>query len=407
MKKESKERRAKSKEQNAFLSLLAVNHCLLFCLALCTTVLFSCNFSFGGKDGEEKSETWDTAQPLQEIYRSYFLLGNVVSPGDLGTMRFDLLRRHYNTATAENAMKPDAIAPNVQPAGSDWAYRFSQADSVVNAVKTAGMEMHGHTLVWHSQTPAWLTTGSKGTVVANLEKYAGEVVEHFKGKLVSWDVVNEAMRDGLTDTEANGNWEDCLRLNDLPGQANSGSAWNRAIGPEYIERAFLAARAADPDVILYYNDFNLNNAYKAKAVYNMVRDINLRYPNVGGRPLIDGIGMQSHHHIFTDPRTVEDSINLFASLGVEIAISEMEIMAAGTFGINPAVSWGDYAARLQAEQYAAMFRIFKANASKIKRVTFWGIDDKTSWRASTYPTLLDENYGLKPAFYAVANPERY
>jgi endo-1,4-beta-xylanase len=386
----------------------------ILCVLLLTGLIYpvlSCDFNFKGKGDEEPppAHTWDTTWPLQNIYRNYFLLGNIISPNDLGTIRFDILTRHYNTVTAENQMKPDFIAPSNQPTSSNWAYRFTDADRVVNGAITAGMKVVGHTLVWHSQTPGWLTNGNKDTVLNNLEKYVTDVAGHFKGRILDWDVVNEAMRDGLNSSLANGDWRNCLRLNDNPNQPGSGSRWNAVIGPEYIEKAFLAARAADPNAKLYYNDYNLNNEHKARAVYNMVRDINTRYSNVGGRQLIDGIGMQSHHHINTNPQTVRASIDLFASLGVEIAITELDIIAAGRLlsQVNPPI-WNQEAARRQAEQYAAMFRIFKEKHANISRVTFWGIDDGTHWRtldgSGGHATLLDRDYNLKPAFYAVANP---
>jgi len=253
--------------------------------------------------------------------------------------------------------------------------------------------------VWHQQTPAWLTTGNSAAVLANLGKFVTDVTAHFKGEVISWDVVNEAMRDGLTDNDA-ANWKTCLR----PG------GWN-TIGAEYIENAFLAARAADPDAVLFYNDYNLNSNPgngKPRAVYNMVKDINEKYPNIGGRKLIDGIGMQSHHHLNTTPESVEASIKLFSSLGVDITISELDIMAAKSKDSPMLINdWDDNAAKLQAQKYAAMFKVFKEYSSKISRVTFWGLDDSTSWRASSYPTLMDKDYNLKPAFYAVANPQKF
>lgn len=202
-----------------------------------------------------------------------------------------------------------------------------------------------------------------------------------------------------------GNWKNCLRYAD--------NSWNKTIGPAYIEKAFLAARAADPAAKLFYNDYNLNNEYKAKAVYKMVMDINNRYPNIGGRKLIDGIGMQSHHHLKTDPLTVKASIQLFSSLGVDIAVSEMDIMAVGDFGYPPETfAWNITTAQLQAEQYAAMFDIFREYSSNISRVTFWGLDDGTSWRGgnrtdgpNAYPALLNSDYSLKLAFDAVAGIE--
>jgi endo-1,4-beta-xylanase len=361
-------------------------------------------FSFFSCNGEtDDANDWKEATPLHGIYQNDFLLGNIISPGDLGTDRFILLKRHFNTVTAENHMKPENIVSRTQP----WNYTFNNADNIVDTARVNGMKVVGHTLIWHSQTPSWLTKNNDGTPLGreialhNLEKYVTDVVKHFEGKLISWDVVNEAMResDSITAAQAE-NWRSCLRTDE--------SGWYKAIGPEYIEAAFLAARAADPNAKLYYNDYNLNNANKARAVYKMVYEINDNN-RVGGRLLIEGIGMQTHHHLTTKPETVKASIELFAQLGVEIAISEMDIQAAGNLPEGN-VKWNEEAAQRQAVLYAKLFQIFLEkvdNKQVIKRVTFWGIDDGTSWRSSTHPTLLDSNYGLKPAFYAVMNPERY
>ena len=276
-----------------------------FPLCCCAALALSCNTAIPVEKNE--SESWDTARALYPIYSSSFPLGNIVSPGDVGGVRFNLLKRHFNTATAENHMKPNYLAPS-SPAG---AYRFSAADTMVDAVLDAGLTMHGHTLVWHQQTPSWMNSAgmNREQALSNLTNYVTAVVTHYKDRLVSWDVVNEAMRDGLNSTESGGDWKNCLRKD---------SPWYIAIGPDYIEEAFKAARVADPKVKLYYNDYSLNNAQKAQAVYNMVCDINSRYANVEGRPLVDGIGMQSHHHLGTDPETVAASINLFSLAGVEM-----------------------------------------------------------------------------------------
>ena len=365
-----------------------------FLILLIIFLLLSCNVGDTDNNGNTVwGDTWDTAQPLKDIYKKKFLMGNIISPSDLNnnavsTIRFNYLKRHFNTLTAENHMKPDNIAPRTPPDSDDWNYQWTSADNIVAAAEAAKMNVVGHTLIWHSQTPAWLTTGTKEIVENNLNKYVTEVVDHFKGKLISWDVVNEAMRDGLTASDtSDGKWKTCLR-------PLSGNRW--AIVDDYIEKAFLAARAADPDVKLYYNDYNLNDANKARAVYNMVNDINTRHGKI-----IDGIGMQSHHNKGTDPKTVDTSIKLFASLGVEVAISELDILTTTNL---TAVPWNEDDIKTQAKRYALMFEVFKNNASNISRVTFWGIDDGTSWRKAYFPTLLDENYKLKPAFYAVTNP---
>jgi endo-1,4-beta-xylanase len=382
------------------------NSLILFLLLL-SFFFFSCNET----PEEEKTWNgppvlWNTVEPLQDIYQNYFLMGNIISPNDLssGNVRFDILKYHYNTLTAENQMNPDNIAPSPKPVDDNWAYRFTGADAIVDAALAEGMNVVGHTLIWHSQTPSWLTEGDAAAVEANLNKYVTEVVTHFKDKLISWDVVNEAMKESSDITEsAAADWKTCLR-------PQAGNKW-LVIGPEYIEKAFLAARAADPDVKLFYNDYGLNYnksvGYKALAVYNMVKDINERYPNEGGRPLIDGIGMQSHHHLNTSPETVEDSIKMFASLGVEIAISELDIIAAGKL-LSGSPPWNEKAAQRQAAKYSAMFKIFKKHSDKISRVTFWGIDDETHWRtkdgSDAHAALLDKDYKLKPAFYAVMEP---
>ncbi|MDR0784594.1 MAG: endo-1,4-beta-xylanase [Treponema sp.] len=238
-------------------------------------------------------------------------------------------------------------------------------------------------------------------IVVRLKEHVTTIVTHYKGKVVSWDVVNEAVSPALNDPN---DWKDCLRRKNRSGDITSGQiSWYDAVGPEYIEIAFKAARDADPDAKLYYNDYNLNNSDKARAVYNMVKDINKRFPNYRGRPLIDGVGMQSHHGVWTNPATVEASIKLFESLGVEISISELDIQAAGTY-VDGRPQFSDDWRQEQARQYAAMFKIFVKYADSIARVTFWGLDDGTSWIKDVKPTLFDANFAAKPAFYAVENP---
>jgi endo-1,4-beta-xylanase len=378
----------------------------LFCVVLLFSVL-SCNEPPEPTPGPPPGplpETWQEAWPLHEIYTGKFLLGNIVSPSDLGGVRFDILKRHYNIITAENHMKPEAIAPTSNPGSVSavWNYQFAyNSDRIVNEAEQAGLKVHGHTLIWHSQTPSWLAAGGE----PYLTKFVDDVVKKYKGRILSWDVVNEAFRDGLSASDVSGsNWKNCLR----------NSPWLSSVGNDYIEKAFLAARAADPAAQLYYNDYNLNSNSgnnKQRAVYNMVNDINRRYPDVEGRPLIDGIGMQSHHHLDTTPESVETSITLFKSLGVKIGITELDIQAAGQgWG-----DWGDGNARRQAAKYAAFFKIFLKYDSDITRVTFWGLDDGTSWRGgrrndgkpNAYPTLMNSDYSLKPAFHAVSNPSKY
>ncbi|MDR0321955.1 MAG: endo-1,4-beta-xylanase [Treponema sp.] len=355
---------------------------------------------------EMNNPDWETELSLYADYDGTFLIGNIIrssGSNDLGGIRFDILKHHFNSATAENDMKPDYIAPS----SKGGAYKWSDADKIVAAANEAGLAMHGHTLIWHDQTPGWMTSGSAADIMNNLKKYVTDVTTHFKdnNKVISWDVVNEAidLTDNLNAQLEGNNWEGydwTKALRDSP--------WNKA-GTTYIEEAFRAARAADSEAKLFYNDFNLNSLKKSRATYLMVKDINTRNPNVGGRPLIDGIGMQTHHHLNTNPATVRAAIELFVSLGVEIAVSEMDVVAAdgGEISDSRLGRWDEAASQKQAELYAKLFVIFKKYSEHITRVTFWGLDDATSWRSQNHPTLLDRRYGLKPAFFAVQNPSLF
>jgi endo-1,4-beta-xylanase len=198
-------------------------------------------------------------------------------------------------------------------------------------------------------------------------------------------VLNEAINDNPPNPS---DWRASLRQ----------SRWYHAIGPEYVELVFLAVREADPEAKLYYNDYNLDNQSKSLAVYNMVKELNEKYPNAGGRALIDGIGMQGHYRTHTSPEQVALSLERFISLGVEVSITELDIQA----GTNSRLT--EKEATDQGMIYASLFTVFKDHSANIARVTFWGLDDGTSWRSPSNPTLFDKDLQAKPAFYAVENP---
>ena len=321
---------------------------------------------------------------LKESYRSFFPVGNVVSPRDLGTPRFDLLKKHFDILTAENAMKPLYLQRE------KGAFTFETSDALVNAVLEAGMKMHGHTLAWHQQSPEWINREGIGRdeAIENLITHAKTVAGHFRGRVVSWDVLNEA----IVDNPPNPNdWKASLRQ----------TPWLAAIGPEYIEIVFRAAREADPDAALYYNDYNLDNRNKALAVYNMVKELNEQNPNVGGRPLIDAVGMQGHYRVNMNLDNVASSLQRFAGLGVKVSITELDVQAGVNSTLTPAQ------ALEQGAVYAQLFAIFRANAEVLGRVTIWGLDDGSSWRSMTSPTLFDRDLQEKPAFYGALDPAAF
>ena len=322
---------------------------------------------------------------LKGRYRSFFLVGNVISPRDLYSgARFDLLTKHFDILTAENFMKP------VYLQGKPGEFTFDAADRLVDAVLEAGLQMHGHTLVWHQQSPEWINHEgiSRGEAVANLINHAKTVVEHFRGRVVSWDVVNEAIIDNPPNP---GDWRASLRQ--VP--------WYNAIGEDYIEIVFKAARGADPDAALYYNDYNLDNPNKALAVYNMVKEINEKNPDVLGRPLIDGIGMQGHYRVGINIDHVAASLQRFASLGVQVSITELDVQAGANYTLS------EEQALVQGATYARLFALFREHAGVLSRVTIWGLDDGSSWRSITNPTLFDRNLQEKPAFFGALDPAAF
>jgi endo-1,4-beta-xylanase len=332
-------------------------------------------------------------KPIKDVYKDYFLIGTAVSMRNLTGNRFELFKMHFNAATAENAMKPSALQP------MKGKFSFAGADMIVNKVLAEGMKMHGHTLVWHQQTPAWMNTTEGGKplgreeALENLRTHIKTVIEYYGNKLISWDVVNEAMSDNPTDPQ---DWKASLRK----------TPWLAAIGDDYVEQAFLAAREvldahSDWDIRLYYNDYSMDNQNKALAVYNMVKEIDDNYQKTHpGKLLIDGIGMQEHDNLSTDPANVEKSLERFISLGVKISISEFDLQMT----IDGKYVKG--AENAQATLYARLFNIFKAHAANIQRVTFWGMDDGTSWTGESSPLPFDGRLKAKPAYYGVTEPDR-
>jgi len=373
-----------------------VKRCLLVIIGLSIFAATACT---------EKNKS----QPLKDVYKDDFLIGNIINATYMSGQYFELLTTHYNTVTCENDMKPESLAPSTKPVNDNWNYTFETADSMVNKMLENGIPVHGHTLVWHRQTPAWMTTGTREEVQANLVKYITDVVKHFEGRVMAWDVVNEAIRGDFASSEAPPTgWKgDYLRQD---------SRWYRALGDDYVEIAFKAAReAAGPDVKLYYNDYSMHVRNKGIAVYNMIKDINTRYAaENNGKKLIDGMGMQGHWGLYIPDETriagityydnVKYALENFISLGIIVDISELDVIAGydeeGT-GRNSTLSNED--AQKQADVYTTLFKLFLEYKEHIGRVTMWGIDDKNSWKSLGNPCLFDGDLKPKKAFYAVSN----
>jgi len=338
---------------------------------------------------------------IKDVYGDFFPVGNIMNPADFNDEhRTNMLKKHFALLTAENAMKPDYAYDAARN------FDFADEDALVQKAIDEGFLIHGHVLVWHSQSPSWLHSNPDGspldrdTALHNLRTHVKTVVEHFGQKfgdnIISWDVVNEAVDDGkLANPE---DWESTLRE----------SGWFKAIGPDFIYEAFKAAREVIDQngwkTELYYNDYNDDNQSKMTAITNMVKALNERYARETNNPnkkLIDGIGMQAHYTINTNPENVRASIEKIIAIGVKVGITELDIGA----GSGGAIT--EEQAVKQGQLYARLFRLYKEYAGHISRVTFWGLDDAASWRSEGSPLLFDGRLQAKPAYYAVIDPEGF
>jgi len=348
--------------------------------------------SFSGCTNESGPPSADdimSLPPIKDQFAGKFMMGNIFNPGDVSgssSVSNTRLTRHFNILTAENNMKPSYIAP------SQGQYNFTTADNMVNAARASGFQVVGHTLLWHSQNAGWMT--SANCTLANMKTYITAVVDHFKGKIYSWDVLNEVFPDGVS---ATADWKTAMRSN---------NPWFASQGYSFVYEGFLAARQADPDAILYYNDYNLDNTGKATMVRDMVAAVNQQYATAfptANRKLIEGIGMQSHHNTNVQASSIRNSIELFKALGVKISISELDVLAQGYSSALEGAGKPPAAGNnltLQATKYSDYMKLFLQYSNIIERVSLWGITDDKSWRSAGQPLLFDPNGKAKPAYYS-------
>ena len=282
--------------------------------------------------------------------------GTAINSGKLGDSQYTTIAsREFNMVTPENEMKPDATEP------TRGTFTFSAGDQVYNWATSHGMKVRGHTLVWHSQIPSWMTSlsGSAATL-AGMQEHINGVMAHYKSKLPYWDVVNEAFN------------EDGTRRADV---------WQNNIGNSYIDQAFQTARAADGAAKLCYNDYNIENwSYaKTQGVYNMVKDLKTR-----GIP-IDCVGFQTHMTGGSSlPSSFQTTLANFAALGVDVALTETDVTNADV------------------TQYTNLTKACLA-VSRCVGITVWGVRDSDSWRSGESPLLFDGSGNPKAAYTAVLN----
>jgi endo-1,4-beta-xylanase len=362
------------------------------------TLLLLIVFTLFGCGKEKERDNISFLPPIKKSFSGKFMIGNIFNPSDVSSsgVTNTALTRHYNALTVENHMKPDQISTG------KGSYNYTFADNMVNAAIASGFKVVGHTLLWHSQIPSWQKNISSESALSDMKQYISDVVGHFSGKIYSWDVLNEAFPDEGYSSD----WKTSMRTN---------NPWFKAIGSDFVYEGFLAARLADPNAILYYNDYNTDQADKAKMIHDMVRDVNQQYktayPNET-RLLIEGIGMQEHHNTDVSAGAVKNTLNLFKTLGVKISVSELDVLIVSynefsPYGNGPnkqnLITEDKRAEGLkkQAELYGQLFKVYLEFSGIIERVTFWGVTDNRSWRSAGLPLLFDSNGKAKEAYYGV------
>ena len=353
----------------------------------------------------------DTEKGLKDYYKNYFSIGVAVNMRAIRGTDAELIKKEFNSVTAENDMKMGPIHPK------ENEYNWANADSIVAFAVKNKIAIRGHNLLWHSQAPPWMFKDSLGNQVTKevllkrLKDHITTVVNRYKGKIYAWDVVNEA-------------------IDDNPDVYMRNTLWYQICGDDFIPAAFRYAHEADPKAALYYNDYNSENPSKRDKIYKLCKSL------VDAKVPIDGIGLQGHWKLADPtPELIRAALDKYSSLGLKLQITELDVTirepqprrAAGD--TSPVIMPYDsgYTASVEKRQvarYESIFKIFRDYKKVITNVTFWNLSDRQSWLDSrggglaggaaatstappvqrkAYPLLFDVNLQRKKAYQAVVN----
>ena len=333
---------------------------------------------------------------LKDAYKDYFTIGVALNQRNVANEeQTALVKKEFNSVTAENDWKPGELHPQ------EGVWDFSKADKIADFCRQNGIKMRGHCLCWHSQFADWMFVDKKGREVKKevfyerLRDHIHTVMNRYKDVVYAWDVVNEAMAD-----DGGRGWGP--RRGEEPSPYRQ-SRHFKLCGDEFIAKAFEFAREADPNVLLFYNDYSCVDEGKRERIYNMVKKM-----KDAGVP-IDGIGMQGHYNIyFPDEAQLDKAISRFKELVKHIHITELDLRMNNESGGQLMFSRGEakpmagYMNTLQTDQYARLFKVFRKHADVIDNVTFWNLGDRDSWLGvNNHPLPFDENYKPKACYRAI------
>ena len=333
----------------------------------------------------------------KDTYKGYFSVGvalnfrNIASPEQMA-----IVKKNFNSVTAENAMKPGEIHPK------EGVWNWAGADSIANWCRQNGIKMRGHCLAWHSQFANWMFTDKKGKPVTKevfyerLRDHIHQVVNRYKDIVYAWDVLNEAIADG--------DGRKMPWMKEAPSPYRK-TAMMDLCGEEFIVKVFQFAREADPSVKLFYNDYNAADPAKRDRIYNMVKKMKAM-----GAP-IDGIGMQGHYNIYgPSMEDFEAAIKKYSEIVDEIHITELDLRTNEEMGGQLRFSLGksynvpEHIKTLHQAQYENLFRVMRRHKDVITNVTFWNLSDADSWiGVNNYPLPIDKDFKYKKVYYAIKN----
>lgn len=350
-----------------------------------------------GCSSSKKNTAVNATPSLKELFKNDFGIGtalNVEQIEERDPKVATLIQQQFNMATPENIMKAEVIHPQ-------WGtYNFELADKMVAYCQKNNIKINAHTLIWHSQLPAFARKiESADSFKVFFTEHIKTIASRYDGQVYSWDVVNEALN------------EDGTMRN---------SVFLKKLGGDFVTDAFRIAAAAAPHTQLYYNDYNNEQPAKRAGCIALIKKIQ----SAGVR--IDGVGIQGHWHVGKIPlKDIEESIVQYAAMGLKVMFTELDIevlprnfegadisqhMKADST-LNPYKNGLPESKQLQlAADYEALFKLFLKYPGKIARVTFWGVHDGQSWLngwpvpgRTNYPLLFDRQLQPKLAFYKVAS----